>query len=60
MSEKAKQIQIVMNTIGVMEIPPTWENVNRLTGIYQLLRQLRDELDEKPAEETDGEVEDDG
>ena len=44
MKEQAAKIQIVINTLETLNIPATFDNVNRLTGVFQLLRQLRDEL----------------
>jgi hypothetical protein len=34
----------VINTLETLNIPATYDNVNRLTGVFQLLRQLRDEI----------------
>lgn len=44
MKEQAAKIQIVMNTLATLNIPATFDNVNRLTGVYQLLEGLRNEL----------------
>ena len=44
MKEQAAKIQIVINTLETLNIPATYDNVNRLTGVFQLLRQLRDEI----------------
>ena len=44
MKEQAAKIQIVINTLETLNIPATFDNVNRLTGVFQLLRGLRDEL----------------
>ena len=44
MKEQAAKIQIVMNTLAELNLPPTYHNVNRLTGIYNVLTGLRDEL----------------
>jgi hypothetical protein len=46
----AEKIQIVMNTIETLTVPASYENANRLTGIYQTLAEVRDDLS-KPAEE---------
>ena len=40
-SEKA---QAVINTLAQLTIPATFENVNRMTGIYQTMFGLRDDL----------------
>ena len=44
MKEQAAKIQIVINTLETLNIPATYDNVNRLTGIYNVLTSLRDEL----------------
>jgi hypothetical protein len=46
MNEQATKIQIVINTLETMTIPATFDNTNKLLGVYQLLHQLRDELKE--------------
>ena len=55
MKEQAAKIQIVINTLETLDIPATFDNVNRMTGIYQLLTGLRDEL-----AGMEGEAKDDG
>lgn len=50
MNNKAERIQIVINTLEIMNIPATFDNVNHLTGIYKLLFQIRDELAAQNAE----------
>lgn len=54
----AEKIQLVMNTIELITIPATYDNVNRITGIYNTLAEVRNDL-QKPAEEQD-EVTEDG
>ena len=54
MKEQAAKIQIVMNTLETLNIPATYDNVNRLTGIFNLLGDLRDELAGKKEEADDG------
>lgn len=44
MKELAAKIQIVINTLETLNIPAAYGNVNHLTGIYNMLYQLRDEL----------------
>lgn len=39
----AEKIQIVINTLRTLEMPPTFDNVNRLTGIYNILFGLQKE-----------------
>lgn len=48
----AEKIQAVMNTIEILNVPATFDNVNRLMGIYNTLVEVRDDLN-KPAEKTE-------
>lgn len=41
MNEKEK-IQAVINTLEQLMIPATFDNVNRILGIYQTLVEIRD------------------
>lgn len=43
MNETAVKAQIIMNTLGQLNVPATAENVDKLTVIWQLLTQIRDE-----------------
>ena len=54
MKEQAAKIQIVMNTLETLNIPATFDNMNRLTGIFNLLAGLRDELAGRKEEADDG------
>lgn len=51
--ELANLIQQVINTIGVLDIKPTYSNVDHITGIYKALVYVRDILmeNEEPTEE---------
>ena len=40
----AELIQVVINTLQVMNIPSTYDNVNKMTGIYNTLFRVRDSL----------------
>ena len=40
----AEKLQVVINTIGMLDLKPTKENVNWLTGIYNVLEEVRDAL----------------
>ena len=52
MNETAVKAQIIMDTLGQLNVPATAENVNKLTVIWQLLTQIRDEpAPAVPAEE---------
>lgn len=53
MKEQAAKIQIVINTLETLNITATYDNVNRLTGVFQLLRQLRDEIADMKGEADD-------
>lgn len=54
MKELAEKIQICINTLAVLNMPSTFDNVNHMTGIYRLLSEVRDEL---AAAEMEGEDE---
>lgn len=49
MNETAVKAQIIMDTLGQLNVPATAENVNKLTVIWQLLTQIRDEPAPAPA-----------
>ena len=49
MNETAVKAQIIMNTLGQLNVPATAENVDKLTVIWQLLTQIRDEAEPEPA-----------
>lgn len=58
MNETAVKAQIIMNTLGQLNVPATAENVDRLTVIWQLLTQIRDIPAERIGEEDkDGKAE---
>lgn len=40
----ADKIQIVINTISELKINATFDNVNRLLGMYQMLTDVRDHI----------------
>lgn len=46
----AEKLQAVINTLSLLNMPPTFDNVNHMTGIYQTLAQIRDELMEAEVE----------
>ena len=54
MKELAEKVQICINTLAVLNMPSTFDNVNHMTGIYRLLSEVRDEL---AAAEMEGEDE---
>ena len=49
MNELSNKIQIAMNTIEAMTIPATFDNANKLMGLFRILAEVRDAL-EKPTE----------
>ncbi len=42
--DNATKIQAVINTLSLLEIPATYNNVDRMTGIYKTLIEVRDSL----------------
>ena len=54
---KAERIQAVINTLQVLELPATFDNCNKMTGIYAQLMKIRDELHEEEAAENAGDAE---
>ena len=38
------KLQAVMNTLSIMEIKPTYDNTNKLLGIYQTLMEVQGDL----------------
>ena len=54
---KAERIQAVINTLQVLEMPATFDNCNKMTGIYAQLMKIRDELHEEEAAENAGDAE---
>ena len=53
--DTAQKVQIVINTMEKLTIPATFDNVNRMTGIYQMLFDIRN-----GEENTEEEVTEDG
>lgn len=54
--QDAVKIQAVINTLESMSLPATFDNVNKLAGIFQVLTEIRDHLAEQE-EKKDGEAE---
>ena len=42
--DNADRIQAVINTLDTLMIPATYDNVNRVLGIYNTLVEVRDDL----------------
>lgn len=40
----AEKIQAVINTLAKLEMPPTFDNCNKMLGIYRTLMEVRDDL----------------
>lgn len=57
MKELAEKVQIVINTMEILNMPPTYDNVNHVYGMYKMLMSIRDELASMPAEKTEEVVE---
>ena len=50
MSDREK-IQAVINTLEQMMIPATFDNVNRMLGVYQTLIEVRDKKQNEVSED---------
>ena len=55
--DNATKIQAVINTLALLEIPASYSNVDRMTGIYKILAEVRDSL-AAPEPKEDGQDED--
>lgn len=42
--DNADKIQAVINTLDTLMIPATYDNVNRVLGMYNTLAEVRDSL----------------
>ena len=40
----AEKIQAVMNTLAILEMPSTYDNVNKMLGIYNTLKEVMNDL----------------
>ena len=49
--DNATKIQLVENTLAQITIPATYDNVNRMLGIYQVLEEVKE--NSKKAVESD-------
>ena len=50
----AEKIQVVINTIETLTLPGTYDNSNRLMGIFRTLAEVRDDLQRQEAEKNAG------
>ena len=51
--KNAEKIQAVINTLATLEMPATFDNVNRMTGIYKTLAEVRDAVHMAETEEAE-------
>ena len=58
--KNSEKLQAVINTLPILNIPATFENVNRMTGIYKILCEVRDSLEAEDVTVEAVEVENDG
>lgn len=52
MKEQATKVQAVINTLESLNIPATYDNMNKLLGCLQVLAEVRDAISKE--EEPDG------
>ena len=50
-NEQAAKVQAVINTLETLDMPSTYNNVNRMLGIYNTLVEVRDFLTKVQAAE---------
>jgi len=58
--ENANKIQAVINTLKLLEMPSSYDNVNHMLGIYNTLIEVRDDLAAPDAPAAKEEADDDG
>ena len=49
----AEKIQVVMNTLETLDIKPTFDNANKLLGVYRFLAEVRDNIQNKEEDAND-------
>ena len=49
--ENATKIQAVINTLETVMIPATYDNVNKILGIYRTLAEVRDDVNREGQED---------
>ena len=47
----AEKLQAVKNTLGIMQIPNTEGNVDKLYGIYKVLTEVQEDLMKEPQDD---------
>jgi hypothetical protein len=50
MYDMKMKIQAVINTLDLLTMPPTYDNVNHMLGIYTTLVEVRDAIHEEKTE----------
>lgn len=40
----SEKVQIIINTLEILNMPSTYDNVNRMLGIYDMLQQIKDDV----------------
>ena len=53
MTEQANKIQLVINTLETLSIPATYDNLNKLLGCMQVLRDVMKEVGESGNDHAD-------
>ena len=51
-----QKLQAVINTLETLDIKPTYDNTNKLLGIYRTLAEVRDAIHNEEAAEDAGET----
>ena len=41
----AEKIQAIINTLEMLDIKPTYDNTNRLLGVYQTLAEVKESIE---------------
>lgn len=49
MEELIRKARAIQNTIGTLVVPATYDTMNRLLGIYQVLEEMIGEMEAKEA-----------
>ena len=49
----AEKLQAVINTLATLNMPSTFDNVNRMTGIYRTRTEVRDDLHREEEEDAE-------
>lgn len=52
----AEKLQVVMNTLETLDIKPTYDNANKLLGVYRFLAEVRDNIQNEEAVDNAGDA----